>query len=125
MGYGIDRMIDDLHALGHVSVEKVMGSDGNPFAVLRGFKVSLGRFAEREIDLGLPAPPDFPRGVGASIHVRSAPQLLPDGSIPNVRNVTRSALGPEWRYWSHNFGWAGERSTRELMTQVNRIFLDA
>lgn len=125
MQYGIDRMIEDLRALGHTGVEKVVGGDGNPFAVLRGYEVPLGRFAGREIDLALPAPPDFPRGVGASIHVRAAPQLLPDGSVAKVRNVTQSPLGPEWRYWSHNFGWTGERSTRELMAQVNRIFLDA
>lgn len=125
MGYGVDRLIEDLVALGHERTEKTQGSDGNQFAVIRGFVVPLGRFAGREIDLGLPAPPNYPQGVGSAVHVRATPQLLPDGRVPNVRNVTQSALGPEWRYWSHNFGWSGERSTRELLAQVNRIFLDA
>ena len=47
------------------------------------------------------------------------------GGHSGVRNVIPSPLGPDWRYWSHNFGWTGERSTRELMAQVNRIFHDA
>ena len=118
-------MIEDFRVFGYIGVEKVVGGDGNPFVVLCGYKVFLGCFAGREIDLALPAPPDFPRGVNASIHVRATPQLLPDGRVPDVRNVTASPLGAEWRYWSHNFGWSGERSTRELMAQVNRIFLDA
>ena len=77
------------------------------------------------IDLGLLATPDYPRTVGSSIHVRAAPQLFDYGSVPGVRNVIESGLGSEWRYWSHNFGWTGERSTRRLISQVNTIFANA
>ena len=125
MGFGVDRLIEDLRGLGHEQVELAQGNDGNPFAVLRSFTIPLGRFGGREIDRALPAPPNYPQGVGAAIHVRAAPQLLPDGSVAGVRNVIASPLGPDWRYWSHNFGWSCERSTRELLVQVNRIFLDA
>lgn len=125
MEFGIARLIADLRALGYDRVQQVIASDGNPFAVLSDHVVPIGQFQGRVIDLALPAPPNYPQGVAASIHVRSAPQLLPDGSVANKRNVVASPLGPEWRYWSHNFGWSGERSTRELMTQVNRIFHDA
>lgn len=125
MGFGVDRLIEDLRGLGYAEVELALGSDGNPFAVLRGYTVPLGRFAGREIDLAVPAPPNYPQGVGAAIHVRATPQLLPDGNVPGVRNVIASPLGPDWRYWSHNFGWSGERSTRELLGQINRIFHDA
>jgi hypothetical protein len=48
-----------------------------------------------------------------------------EDTAPNVRNITRSVLGPEWRYWSHNFGWQGERSARRLISQINGIFLNA
>lgn len=125
MQFGIDRLIADLRELGHAEVTNVTGSDGSPYAVIPRFKIPLGQFAGREIDLGLPAPPNFPQGVGSSVHVWATPQLLPDGRVPGVRNIIPSPLGPEWRYWSHNFGWTGERSTRELMAQVNRIFHDA
>jgi hypothetical protein len=81
---------------------------------------------DRKIDLGIQAPPDFPRTVASAIHVRAQPQLFDAAdSIPNVRNITTSVLGPEWRYWSHNFGWSEERSARRLISQVNRIFANA
>lgn len=125
MQFGITRMVGDLEELGFQNVEAVTASDGTAFAVLRGFEVKLGRFAGRAIDLALPAPTNFPQGVGAAIHVSTAPQLLPDGNVAGHHNVIASALGSEWRYWSHNFGWTGEHTTRELMAQVNRIFHDA
>ncbi|HEV2149801.1 MAG TPA: E2/UBC family protein [Longimicrobiaceae bacterium] len=123
--YGPERLLRDLGEIGY-EVERVTGADGNVYAVIRGFVVPVGRFADRVIDLGLLAPPDYPRNVGSSIHVRATPQLLEYGSVPGVRNIIQSGLGPEWRYWSHNFGWgAGERSTRRLLSQINRIFAHA
>jgi hypothetical protein len=87
--------------------------------------VPLGRFAGRTIDLGIPATPDFPRTVGASIHVRCSPQLLEKtDSAPNIRNIIDSPLGAEWRYWSNNFAWQGEaeRSAARLMSKINGVF---
>lgn len=46
-------------------------------------------------------------------------------SVSNVRNVIASSLGAEWRYWSKNFEWTCEKSTRRLLSQVNEIFLHA
>ncbi|HEX8360964.1 MAG TPA: hypothetical protein VF613_12690 [Longimicrobium sp.] len=123
--YGPDRLLKDLAEMGH-TVERVAGADGNVYAVIRGFVVPLGRFADREIDLGLLATPDFPRTVGSSLHVRADPQLLEYGYVQDVRNIIQSPLGPEWRYWSHNFGWTdGERSARRLLSQINGIFAHA
>lgn len=122
--YGPDRLLRDLAEMGY-EAERVTCADGNVYVVIRGFAVPAGRFADRIIDLGLLATPDFPRTVGSSIHVRATPQLLEYGFVQNVRNVIASALGPEWRYWSHNFGWTGERSTRRLISQVNTIFANA
>ena len=120
--YGPDRLLKDLAEMGH-EAERMAGADGNVYAVIRGFVVPLGRFADRVIDLGLLAPADYPRSVGSSLHVRAEPQLLEYGHVPGVRNVIQSPLGPEWRYWSHNFGWSGmERSTRRLLSQINEIF---
>jgi hypothetical protein len=83
----------------------------------------LGRFKDRTIDLGIQATNDFPRTVAASIHVRANPQLLEKSdTVPNVRNIIDSPLGAEWRYWSHNFGWQGEKSARRLMNQIKGIF---
>ncbi len=121
--YGPERLITELCELGHAA--ELMAVNGNSFAVIRDFEVPLGRFAGRTIDLGIPTTPDFPRSVGASIHVRCTPQLFEKtDTVPNVRNITDSGLGPEWRYWSHNFGWQGEmeRSAARLMAKINGVF---
>ena len=120
--YGLDRLVADLTAMGFTVTPTQAGDLA--FAVVTEFRVEFGRFAGRVIDLGLPAPPNYPISVGSSIHVRATPQLLEFENVPNVRNIIASPLGPEWRYWSHNFGWAGEteRSTARLMGQVRAIF---
>lgn len=123
--YGPERLIADLRALGY-EVEPVTAPDGTPFAMIPGFTVPCGRFVGRTIDLALQATPDFPRSVASAIHVRAEPQLFDYGDTqPGVRNITKSALGPEWRYWSHNFGWQGEKSARRLMSQINTVFANA
>lgn len=123
--YGAPRLLEDLIALGHKAVA-VSAPDGTPFVIIKNFVVPCGRFVDRKIDLALQATPDFPRTVASAIHIRANPQLFETtDSIPNVRNITASALGSEWRYWSHNFGWQDERNARRLMSQVNRIFADA
>lgn len=123
--YGASRLYGDLLALGH-QVELITSPQGNPFVVFGAYEIELGRFSGRVIGLGVHATADFPRTVSSAIHVRTQPQLyeLTD-SISNVRNIQPSELGAEWRYWSHNFGWSGERSARRLMSQINQIFKDA
>jgi hypothetical protein len=120
--YGLDRLVADLTAMGFTVTSTQAGD--LPFAVIIGYQVEFGRFATRVIDLGLPAPPNYPIAVGSSIQVRATPQLLEYENVPNVRNIIASPLGSEWRYWSHNFGWAGdaERSTSRFMGQVRAIF---
>lgn len=123
--YGPPRLLADLQALGY-DANAVIAPDGTSFVTIRNFVVPCGRFADREIELGFQATPDFPRTVASAIHVRATPQLFDHSdTVPNVRNITGSALGSEWRYWSHNFGWQTERSARRLMSQVNRIFESA
>lgn len=122
--YGPERLIQDLRSLGY-DVELVVVTDNNVFAVIHNFEIELGRFAGRIIELGIPATNNFPITVGASIHIKSEPQLYEKQNIPNVRNVTDSVLGSEWRYWSKNFGWAEERSARRLMSQINEVFKNA
>jgi hypothetical protein len=123
--YGPARLLADLRDLGH-EAQDIAAPNGEKFVVISPFTVPGGRFDGRVIDLGIQATADFPRTVAAAIHVRANPQLyLLGDSVPNVRNVTNSILGPDWCYWSHNFGWQSERSARRLMSQINRIFLHA
>lgn len=122
--YGPERLIQDLHMLGY-EVELVAVMDNNKFAIIRNYEIQLGQFTGRIIDLGIPATVNFPISVGSSIHVKASPQLYEKHSVPNIRNITDSALGSEWRYWSKNFGWVGERSARRLMSQINEVFKNA
>lgn len=125
MNYGPDRFIDDLQSLGF-KVERVSLNDGSIFAVLPTFFIEAGKFEARIIELGLQATADFPRSVASAIHVKANPQLYETtDTVPDVRNITASALGSEWRYWSRNFKWTQERSARRLISQINEIFLHA
>lgn len=125
MSYGPSRFFDELRALGHEVVEQT-APNGQLFAVIEPFEITLGRFAGRAVGLGLQTTPDFPKTVASAIHVKASPQLYePKDNEPNVRNISASVLGTEWRYWSHNFGWNEERSARHLMSQVNGIFAHA
>lgn len=123
--YGPERLLADLRVLGY-KAGLVTADKSNSFAVIRDYVVPLGRFTGRVIDLGIPATADFPRSVGASIHVRATPQLFEKkDSVPDVRNITDSALGTDWRYWSKNFCWTEERTARRLLSQINGIFANA
>jgi hypothetical protein len=125
MSFGPDRLIADLIALGYTVEKKDLGN-GVIFAIVKDYLIEVGRFHDRVIDLGLQASADFPRTVHSAIHVRATSQLYEKSdSVQNVRNITDSALGAEWRYWSKNFNWTTERSARRLMSQVNSIFLNA
>jgi hypothetical protein len=123
--YGLPRLLTDLRELGYSPAE-LAASDGTKFAMLSEYEVVCGRFAGRVIDLAVQATPDFPMTVSSAIHVRAKPQLYERGdNVPNVRNIAASVLGPEWCYWSNNFGWTKERNARRLMSQINGIFLRA
>jgi hypothetical protein len=120
--YGPERLLKEVTELGHTGELRRAGD--LDFVVISDYVVLIGRFQDRIIDLGLPATPDFPRSVGSSIHVCASPQLLESQNIPNVMNIIASPLGPDWRYWSHNFNWNGEceRSAARLLSQINAIF---
>ena len=123
MNFGITRLIEDLHELGYNQTEPFSDGGGNAFALIKDFEVRASRFTGRKIDLAIPAPPDYGRLVGAAIHVRSTPPLLdtPD-TVPGQKNITASALGPDWRYWSHQFTYYPEDTTMHLMLQINGVF---
>lgn len=123
--YGAERLKSDLETLGfHVAI--LNGSDGQPYGIISGFEIPTGRFGGRIIDLGIMAVANYPQGVASAIQIRADPQLLEKtDSQSGVRNIQDSPLGAEWRYWSKNFSWVGEKTTRRLISQINRIFDDA
>lgn len=123
--YGPNRLRRDLEALGF-KVTEIPGSDGQTYEVMLGFEIQSGQFAGRIIDLGIQALPNYPQGVPAAIQVRAKPHLfdLAD-TLSGIRNIKESPLGSDWRYWSKNFAWECEKTTRRLISQINKIFEDA
>lgn len=124
--FGPERLLKELVDLGY-EPELVTDKGGQQYVILRKYEVPLGRFSGKLIDLGLLATSDFPKSVGASIHVRAAPQLFEKSDTQaNVRNIIDSGLGAEWRYWSKNFNWNQQQQTaRRLMAQIAGIFSHA
>lgn len=123
--YGVDRLRSDLGVLGFKTAT-VTGGDGQPYVVICGFEVPVGRFVGRIIDLGIMAVANYPQGVASAIQVKANPQLFEKtDSQSGVRNIQDSPLGAEWLYWSKNFNWDGEKTTRRLISQINKIFEDA
>lgn len=118
--YGPERLEQELRNLGYVVEQKT--AEGQSFAVIKDFEIPAGRFQGSVIELGIPAPPNYPQAVGASIHVKANPQLLDyKDTVPGVRNIIPSPLGADWRYWSLNFG-QGDHTTRRLLSQINGVF---
>lgn len=126
MTFAVTKLITDLHELGFVDAEPLNDPNGTPFGLIKDFEIGAGRFSGRKIDLAIPAPLEYGRVVGSAIHVRSTPHLLdkPD-TVPGVKNITDSSLGLEWRYWSHQFIYYPEHTTKLLMLQVNGVFRHA
>lgn len=123
--FGAERLKSDLEALGF-KVTISNGNDGQPYVVIIGFEIPTGRFGRRIIDLGVMAVANYPQGVASALQVKADPQLFEKtDSESGVRNIQDSPLGVEWRYWSKNFNWEGEKTTRRLISQINRIFDDA
>jgi hypothetical protein len=122
MNFGIERLLQDLKDIGFANAEPISDNNNAQYVVLKNFEVPVGRFAGRIIDLAIPAPSDYGRNVGSAIHVRSSPHLLdkPD-SVPGVKNIVESALGGDWRYWSHRFIYHPGETTQRLMYQINSV----
>ena len=122
MMYGNDRFISDFAELGY-QLELVKGGDNQTYAVFKNFEVPIGQFSGKIIDLAIIVPPDYPRIVGSSIHIKSNPQLFEKtDTIPGVRNIIDSGLGTEWRYWSFAFKAEPEDTAKHLMSQIVGVF---
>lgn len=119
MIFGIDKLVEDLKEL-NFNISRATDSSGIVYAVITGFQIPAGSFAGRVINLAIPAPTDYPRSVGASIHL--TPHIAKFENIPPFRNVTTSNLGADWQYWSYKFEARTANPTLELISQINEIF---
>lgn len=123
MKYGIERMLEDLEIEGFMNTRCQKDSTSNNHAIIPEYEISMGRFSGRIIELAIPCPDDYPRSIGTCIHVKSSPLLLDvSNSLKDVRNITLSKLGEDWRYWSFKLRLQEDEPTKHLMHQINGIF---
>jgi hypothetical protein len=120
MNLGINRLLADLKLLGY-NPEIIIDSTGLAYALITSFVIPAGRFEGKVIDLAIPAPADFGRMVGSSMHIRSKPILMDYQNVPNIRNVIASNLGADWRYWSFAFKFSPTDPTQYLLAQIVTI----
>lgn len=122
MSLGVNRLLEDLVGLGFKEVSVIKDNANMSYAVIPNFEIPAGNFRGKKVDLAIPAPEQYPQLFGASIHLRTAPHLVPFGQVPNVRNVIKSNLGPAWQYWSYRFNILPDNPSAQLISQINEIF---
>jgi hypothetical protein len=110
---GVACFITGLASLGY----KPMIAPGKREHVYFEYEVPIGKFAGRQIRLGLIVPGDFPMTPPGGIHVspkfhpNQGGGVHPNGGIHDSADF-QGAVGGEWQYWSRpHGGWGTTRKT--------------
>jgi E2/UBC family protein E len=83
-----------------VAVETIMGDDGQPYTVVRGFAIPAGSLHGRTSDVAIHRVTTVPYAPPAAIHTN--PALLPM-TMDEPYKTQASPIGSEWQYWSRRF----------------------
>jgi hypothetical protein len=119
MKIGISELKEQLEAMGYVVT--ISGDNFLSF----NYKIPLGRFRDKEIELGLEAP-QFPLIPPSGLIIK--PFLLPisggGGSHPTGGIHLRTSPSAEWQYWSRPFpNWDNsEKTVKTYMAFVRTLF---
>ena len=119
MKIGISELKEQLEAMGYVVTMR-----GDNFLSFN-YTIPLGRFRDKEIELGLEAS-QFPLIPPSGLIIK--PYLLPisggGGSHPNGGIHLRGIPSSEWQYWSRPFpNWDNcEKTTKTYMAFVRTLF---
>ncbi len=119
MNIGISVLKEQLEAIGYV-----VSMSGDNFLSFN-YKIPLGRFRDKEIELGLEAT-QFPLIPPSGLIIR--PYLLPvtggGGIHPTGGIHLRTIPSSEWQYWSRPFpNWDNsEKNVKTYMAFVRTLF---
>jgi hypothetical protein len=117
---GKSDFIEGLKSLGYEVTD--LGDDRIWFP----YKILSGRFADKEIKLGLIVPSDFPVSPPTGPHI--SPLLLPNNNQskthPQGGIHDSPRFGAEWQYWSRplNHWTQTGRTPRDVMAHVRHLF---
>ena len=119
MNIGISEFKEQLEAIGYV-----VTMSGDNFLSFN-YKIPLGRFRDKEIELGLEAP-QFPLIPPSGLIIK--PYLLPasggGGNHPTGGIHSRTIPSAKWQYWSRPFpNWDNsEKNAKTYIYFVRTLF---
>ena len=112
--------IAQLQALGHQVQD--LGQNRLSFP----YTVPVGKFADREIQLGFIVADDFPMNAPSGPHISPPPlPFHPQQNVPHpVGGVHPSPFGQDWQYWSRPFHpWPQtDRTVKAYMAFIRQLF---
>jgi hypothetical protein len=116
--FGKQAFIEGLKALGHEPEDK--GDNRVAFK----YRIAAGRYADREITIGIEVPTDFNVTCPTGPHI--SPRLIPinPSGTANDRSADSPAFGQEWQYLSRPFvdqqaGW--NRTCRDVKAYLRHV----
>lgn len=119
-------------ASGHEEFERQMKEIGiEPYPgqsvdrVVFDYVISAGKFAGKQIKIGLVIPIDFPRNPPGGPHI--CPKLLPTNpSAPDHPNrAADSDFGTDWQYLSRPYysgKWKGREGVNDYFAYIDHLF---
>lgn len=129
MSIGVDRLIEDLRALGH-TVEGPLSSNGCQWLVINGYTIATGRFVGRVVRLAVPVQPDYPATPPSGLYI--SPRLVPPAEMDRLKVHDRSSetagLGGDWEYWSRPIQegtWRPNNGAHRLIAHWNTVMFNA
>lgn len=105
-----------LQAIGH-TVETLNGADGNPYIVVRGYRIPAGSLTGKICDLAIQRTPSVPYVMPPAIHTRPA---LVEMSMTNHLRTQPSPIGSDWQYWSRTL--RGQPTPARVVAHIATIF---
>jgi len=113
---GRDEFKEGLETLGHTVELKDTEKAVVPY------RITEGRFAGTQIQIGFQVPADFPVTPPGGLHIH--PRLIPinTGAMDNTRAADSQPFGGEWQYLSRPYTqWPFKRTVKRYMEYVADI----
>jgi len=93
----IDELEDYLAGIDGLSVNRLVGADGNGYLVIKIDNIDAGSLAGRSCEIAILRSMEQPWVPQAALHIR--PLLVPMGT----HSTQQSPIGSEWQYFSRRY----------------------